>query len=169
MKAAVRTEAFLDTSVLLYATFPDDPRAPAAMAALAAGGITSVQVLCEFTEIARNRLGRSWPEVHEALSIFKILCPKPLPIRLSTYEMALELVQQEELELQDALIAASAIVAGCSRLLSDMMQDGCVLCDQLTISNPFGATTLRPVRASPSGLDLFSRRDGTARREPSER
>ena len=131
-----RAEAFFDTSVLLYATVPLDRRYRAATDALAAGGITSVQVLCDFTMVAR-RLGRSWPEVHEALSIFKILCPKPLAIRLSTYEVALELMQQEALSLADALVAASALAAGCSRLLSGMMADGRVIGEQLTIYNPF--------------------------------
>lgn len=138
----MRTESFLDTSVLVYATAPQDARSDAAMAALAGGGITSVQVLVEFTSIARLRLRRTWPEVHEALSIFRILCPKPVSVHLSTYEMALELVQQEDLPLQDALVAASALKAGCSRLLSNMATDGRVLGDHLMICNPFGASDL---------------------------
>ncbi len=142
MTSLPRAEAFLDTSVLLYATVACDRRCPAATDALAAGGITSVQVLSEFTVIAR-RLGRSWPDVHEALSIFKILCPKPLAIRLSTYEVALELMQQEALSLTDALVAASALAAGCSRLLSGMSTDGRVLGEQLTICNPFGTAIER--------------------------
>ena len=142
MTSLPRAEAFLDTSVLLYATVPCDRRCSAATDALAAGGVTSVQVLSEFTVIAR-RLGRSWPDVHEALSIFKILCPKPLAIRLSTYEVALELMQQEALSLTDALVAASALAAGCSRLLSGMSTDGRVLGEQLTICNPFGMAFAR--------------------------
>lgn len=140
----VRSESFLDTGVLLYATVPDDAWYDPAMAELAAGGITSVQVLAEFTTIARVRLGRSWPEVHEALSIFCILCPKPRPLRMETYEAALELVQQENLTLPDAMVAASALKAGCSRLLSAMAPDGRVIADQLVVRNPFGIPTPRP-------------------------
>jgi predicted nucleic acid-binding protein len=134
----VRTEAFLDTSVLLYAVAANDRRSAVAIAALEAGGLISVQVVWEFTSIARNVLGRSWPEVYEALSIISILCPEPLPVRWSTYEKALELVHQDGLLLQDALIAASALQAGCSVLLTGIYADGFILADQLTISNPFG-------------------------------
>jgi len=141
----VTSEAFLDTSVLLYAMAVNDRRSAAAIAALQAGGIISVQVLCEFTTIARNELGRSWPEVYEALSIIDILCPKPIPLCWSTYERALELVHQDGLPLQDALIAASALQAGCSLLLSAMDIDGRVLADQLTIRNPFGPGTPRGI------------------------
>ncbi len=136
----MRADTFLDTSVLLYATAPNDRRSAAAVAGLTAGGVTSVQVLSEFTAIAYGQLGLSWPAVHEALSIFLVLCPKPVSVKLSTYERALELVQQESLVLQDALIAASALTAGCSRLLSGMAQDGRVLGDNLVVCNPFGVS-----------------------------
>ena len=136
--APVRADTFLDTGVLLYATAPNDRRCAAAMQALAAGGVTSRQVLSEFTAIAYGQLGLSWPDVCEALSIFRVLCPKPITVGLSTYERALQLVDQESLVLQDALIAASAMMAGCSRLLSGMAEDGRVLGDQLVVCNPFG-------------------------------
>ena len=139
---SARVDVFIDTSALLYATATEDWRAPKAITALGSGGITSVHVLSEFTFIARGRLRRSWPDIHEALSIFKQLCPKPLPVRLSTYEMALELVQQDGLGLQDAIIAASALSAGCSRLLSGMRPDGRVIGEQLTVCNPFGFTAM---------------------------
>ena len=114
------------------------------MEALTAGGVTSKQVLSEFTAIAYGQLGLSWPDVREALSIFRVLCPKPVSVELSTYERALELADQESLVFQDALIAASALMAGCSRLLSGMTQDGRVLGDHLVVCNPFGL----PPRAS---------------------
>ena len=136
--APVRADTFLDTGVLLYATAPNDRRCAAAMQALAAGGVTSRQVLSEFTAIAYAQLGLSWPDVRAALSIFRVLCPKPITVELSTYERAMELAGQEALVFQDALIAASAMMAGCSRLLSGMAEDGRVLGDQLVVCNPFG-------------------------------
>ena len=142
----MKADTFLDTSVLLYATAPNDPRSTAAVAALTSGGIISVQVLSEFTAIAYDQLGQSWPEVHEALAIFLTLCPKPITVSLTTYEMALELVQQEALVLQDALVAASALMAGCSRLLSGMAEDGRVLGDHLVVCNPFGYSFRRSGR-----------------------
>lgn len=131
-------EAFFDTSVFLYATARTDKRGPIASSVLEAGGVTSIQVIIDFTAIARSRLGRSWPEVHEALSIFSILCPNPVPVRLATYECALELVQQECMALPDALVAAAALETGCSRLVTEMAHDGRVVGERLTICNPFG-------------------------------
>lgn len=48
-------DAFLDTNVLLYA-FAEDPRAPVAEALLGAGAVISVQVLNEFSAVARRKL-----------------------------------------------------------------------------------------------------------------
>ena len=175
MTIFVRPEAFLDTSVLIYATANNDHRSGAAIAALAAGGVTSVQVLSEFTVIAQGMLGLSWQEVHEALSIILTLCPKPLSIRLSTYEKALELVQQEQLALQNAMIAASALLAGCSRLLSGMVEDGRVLGEHLVVFNPFGpieqaAPGSSPAACLPFGVSPISMpADGRGRRTPSGR
>ena len=134
----MRTDTFLDTSVLLYATAPNDWRWAAAIAGLSAGGVTSVQVLNEFTAIAYGVLGRSWNDVREALSIFLVLCPEPITVDLSTYDRAMELVQHEALVLHDALVAATALTAGCSRLLSGMAQDGRVLNGRLVVCNSFG-------------------------------
>ena len=157
---SARPRTFFDTSSLLYATDPGDPRSGPVIAALATGGITSVQVLCEFTTIVRARLGCSWPEVHEALGIFGVLCPKPLSIRLSTYEMALELVQQERLTLSDALVAASAIGGGCLRLFTDMAPHDRVLGERITVFNPFAGCSARLAwrEAAPPGLELPSGR-----------
>ena len=153
---SARAETFFDTSALLYATDPADPRSALAVAAFAVGGITSVQVLCEFTTIVRTQLGCNWSRVHEALGIFGVLCPKPLPIRLATYEMALELVQQEMLTLSDAMVAASAISGGCLYLLTDMAAHGRVLGERVTIFNPFAICNLQPAWRRTSARRLTS-------------
>ncbi len=133
----MRSECFLDTNVLLHAV-RNGPDCDLALDGFERGGITSVQVLSEFTMIARDRLGRSWTEIHRAVSLIKILCPKPLPVQMSTYEVAVDLLQQEALTPRDALIAASALLAGCRWLLSDMAADGRVISKQVTVRNPFG-------------------------------
>ena len=133
----MRSECFLDTNVLLHAV-RNGPDCDLALDGFERGGITSVQVLSEFTMIARDMLGRSWTEINQAVSLFKILCPKPLPVQMSTYEVAVDLLQQEALTPRDALIAASALLAGCRWLLSDMATDGRVISKQVTVRNPFG-------------------------------
>jgi len=121
-------EVFLDTNILIYATLADDPRAATAQALLATGGVTSVQVLNEFA---------SWPEVSATLAALRILCPDVRPIDVDTHESALEIAQRDGIAFYDALIVASALRAGCTMLLTEDMQDGRVIYDQLTIRNPF--------------------------------
>ncbi len=130
-------EVFLDTNILIYATLADDPRAATAQALLATGGVTSVQVLNEFASVAQRKLKRAWPEVSATLAALRILCPDVRPIDVDTHESALEIAQRDGIAFYDALIVASALRAGCTMLLTEDMQDGRVIYDQLTIRNPF--------------------------------
>jgi predicted nucleic acid-binding protein len=130
-------DVFLDTNILVYATAKGDPRAATAIRLLSAGGVVSVQVLNEFTSVARHKLKWSWPEVIRALAEFRILLRAPQPITLATHEMALEIAQQDGLGVYDALIVASALEAGCTMLLSEDMQDGRVIDGRLRNCNPF--------------------------------
>src|SRR5919198_1035770 len=100
-------------------------------------GTISVQVLNEFTNIARRKLNWPWPEVVEALAAFRVLCSEPLPIGVATHEAALEIARRDGLGFYDALIVASALEAGCSTPLSEDMQDGRTIAGLLTIRNPF--------------------------------
>ena len=142
--ASVRSDAFIDTCVLVYATAPHHAHFDVAVTGLLGGGVTSPQVLAEFTDVARSQLGRSWAEVHEALSIFRVVCTRVAPVRSATFETAMELMQQEKLAMSDAMVAACALKAGCSRLVTDMATNGRVFGEVLVVANPFGtATTLR--------------------------
>jgi predicted nucleic acid-binding protein len=130
-------DVFLDTKVLVYAAAKDDPRAAIATALLAKGGRISVQVLNEFASVARRKLNWPWPDIAEALSAFRILCPDPLPLTVATNEAALEIAERDGIGFYDSLIVASAIEAGCTTLLSEDMQDGRAIVGTLTIQNPF--------------------------------
>jgi predicted nucleic acid-binding protein len=130
-------EVFLDTNILVYATVTDDRRSAVARSHLAKGGVISVQVLNEFTNVARRKLRRPWPEVKEALAVFRLLCKEPLRLSLATHEAALEIAQRDGLAFYDSLIVASALEAGCFTLLSEDMQDGRIIAGRLTIRNPF--------------------------------
>ena len=130
-------EVFLDTNILVYATATDDRRSAAARSLLAKGGVISVQVLNEFANVARRKLQRPWPEVKEALAVFRALCKEPRGLSLATHDSALEIAQRDGLAFYDSLIVASALEAGCLTLLSEDMQNGRVIAGRLTIRNPF--------------------------------
>ena len=130
---------FLDTNILVYAALQSDPRSEAARALLARGAVVGVQVLNEFVAVARCKLRRPWPEIHQALAAIRACCPPPRPLTLATHEAALGLAERHGFPLHDALIVAAALEAGCATLFSEDMQDGQVIESRLTIRNPFAA------------------------------
>lgn len=77
----MRTKAFLDTNVLIYAVTQNDPRTARAEGLLSSGGVLSVQILNEFAVVARRKLQMPRAEVGEAVEAFLVLCPSPIPSR----------------------------------------------------------------------------------------
>lgn len=82
--------AFLDTNLLVYAQ-TNDPKSEMARHAIAAGGTISVQVLNEFANVLRRKLGLGWDEVAEALEDVKTALGPVRSISLDTHTTALEL------------------------------------------------------------------------------
>jgi len=130
-------EAFFDTNVLIYAVAKNDPRSSRAETLLAADGRVSVQVLNEFVSVTRRKMRMPWKDVIDALGAIQVLCPAPTPLTTETHEAALEIAKDYGYEIYDALIAASALQAGCKILVSEDLKDGQVIQGKLTIQNPF--------------------------------
>lgn len=128
---------FFDSNVLIYTLAEGDPRQGVATGLLARGGTLSVQVLNEFANVAHRKLKLSWPEVDQALAALRAFCPPPLPLTAATHEAALALAARYGFAFYDALIAASALEAGCPTLLSEDLQDGQTIEGRLTVHNPF--------------------------------
>jgi predicted nucleic acid-binding protein len=133
----VPAKAFLDTNVLIYALVEDDPRSAKAEELLAVGGVLSVQVLNEFTSVARKKLSLSWAEVRGAVEAFLTLCPDPLPITVELHEAARAIAEKYGYGIYDGLVIATGLEAGCSVLYSEDLQDGQRIGSGLTICNPF--------------------------------
>jgi predicted nucleic acid-binding protein len=129
---------FVDTNILVYA-FTDDPRCTRAQELLGRGCIISVQVLNEFTNVARRKLRMDWTEVREALDSVRIICPTVVPMDVEIHEDAVAIAERHRLSIYDALIAASALYADCATLWSEDMQDGMVVDGRLQVRNPFRA------------------------------
>jgi len=134
-------KAFFDTNVLIYAVAEDDPRSAKAEELLVSGGMLSVQILNEFVSVARRKILMSWSDVTEALHAFQVLCPSPLPITMELHEAALKIAEKHGYNIYDALVVAAALEAGCSILYSEDLQDGQTIDGQLTIRNPFAASS----------------------------
>ncbi len=131
---------FFDTNVVVYA-FTDDPKSEAARGALAQGGIISAQVLNEFTNVARRKLKREWPEIERAIEAIHRRFPDIAPVTRHTHAIALGLAREGSFAFYDALIVAAAHEAGCDTLISGDMQEGRSVLG-LTIRNPFAASLL---------------------------
>ena len=54
-----------------------------------------------------------------------------------THDIGLKIAERYGLSVYDAMIVASALLAGCKTVLSEDMQDGQVLEGRLRIRNPF--------------------------------
>ncbi len=130
---------FLDTNILIYATLQNDPRADVARAIVGQGGIISVQVLNEFTNVAHRKLRQPWVNIMASLQVWRTIFPVISPIDLATHDIALQIAANDHVSFYDALIVAAALEANCTTLMTEDMQDGRVFRDRLTLRNPFRA------------------------------
>lgn len=85
-----------------------------------------------------TRLGMTWSEIREVLAQIRVVCPVE-PVSVDTYEKALQVAERYGVSIYDALIVAAALMAGCTTLYSEEIQDGQVIERQLTIRNLFKA------------------------------
>jgi predicted nucleic acid-binding protein len=127
---------FLDSNVLVYA-YSLDERSIIAKQILLEGAYISVQVLNEFTNIARRKLGFGWPEITVSVSQIKSLCEPPLPLTVDIHEKARGLAERYKLTIYDACIIAVALAKGCETIFSEDMQHNMVIEDRIIICNPF--------------------------------
>lgn len=131
-------ERFLDTNVLLYLLSADEAKADCAEDLLAAGGTVSVQILNEFAAVSTRKLGLSIVEAREMLATVRAVC-NVVALTVETHDKGMELAERYGLSIYDALIAASALLAGCRELVTEDLQTGQILDGHLTVRNPFAS------------------------------
>lgn len=130
------TRSFVDSNVVVYA-YSEDERALAAEAVLRLAPVISVQVLAEFTSVARRKLGFDWARINRSIADLLIVCTTVLPISMPTHSSARGIAERFKLRIYDATIIASALESGCDTLFSEDMRDGMVIEGALTIRDPF--------------------------------
>ena len=130
------TETFIDTNVLIYLMSSDEIKATRAEQIMEAGDVISIQVLNEFTSVARRKLLMSWDEIREFTWIVRAICTVE-NLSDSIYDLGCQLAERYSIGVYDAMIVASALNGGCTTLFSEDMQDGLIIEKKLTISNPF--------------------------------
>ncbi len=132
----VPARPFVDTNVLLYLLSDDAAKAERAEALLTGRIVISVQVLNEFANVARRKLGLQWAQVEQSLIDIRRFSSVQ-PLTLTTHERGLALAKRYRLSVYDAMIAAAALEAGCTTLASEDFSKGQRFENRLTIRNPF--------------------------------
>ena len=127
---------FFDTNVILYMTGGTPAFRAISKQLIGAGGTVSTQVLNETVNVLRGRkFGFSWDEVREFLAGVRAKC-EVVPFSVAAHERGIVYAERFQLQVYDAMIVASAVLAGCSTLYSEDMHDGLVI-DGLMITNPY--------------------------------
>lgn len=132
----MRGTEFLDTNILVYVATSHPAFARIAENLITSGAVVSVQVLNEFASVMSSKQRAFWPEIRRFLDGARMLLTV-VPLTPAAHENALRLVERYRLQWWDALIAASALEAGCARLLTQDMHAGLVIDGTLTVVNPF--------------------------------
>ena len=133
---SVASAPFVDTNVLLYLLSGDALKADRAEALLERRIVISVQVLNEFLNVSRRKMALPWPTVEQALNDLQRFADVR-PLTVATHRQGLALAKRYQLNVYDAMIAASALEAGCTTLASEDFSAGRRFDNRLTVRNPF--------------------------------
>ena len=134
-------EAFVDTSILIYAHDLDagdkQSRAQMLLSQLAheRSGVLSMQVLQEFYVTATRKLKQPLPKT-EARAIIEDFSHWCLPPSLSQIRDAFQIEDEAGVSFWDAMIVAAAVRARATRILSEDLNPGQTIAGIL-IENPF--------------------------------
>lgn len=127
---------FADTNIVVYAYSSDAVKASIAERIIEAAPVISTQVVNEFPNIARIKMGLDIATRHRVATDLLHSCNVIAPdSAIATSAMVIE--DRYRLSYWDALIAAAALAANCHTLYSEDFQNGQVFEGKLTVSNPF--------------------------------
>ncbi|MDD5028083.1 MAG: PIN domain-containing protein [Rhodoferax sp.] len=136
----IATRSFIDTNVLIYAEACDEPvKQRAALALLkqlfeGAWGVLSTQVLQEYCNVALKKLQLPASHIRAQLDFYEQF--EVIQVTPAIIHAGLDLHQTRSVGFYDAIIVASAQVAGCSVLLSEDLNAGQTMAS-VRIVNPF--------------------------------
>ena len=129
------TVVFADTNIAIYAFDQDTAKAQKAEAIMDGAPVISTQVVIEFLNICRVKLGFDLETRHRLALELMRGCPV-ITVDCDVIADAMRVEARYGLSWWDSLIVAAALLAGCGVLYSEDMQDGLVIDGRLTIVNP---------------------------------
>lgn len=127
---------FADTNIVVYAYGVDPTKVAKAKAILNDTPVISTQVINEFHNVARRKLGLDIATRHRIATDLLQSC-RIVAVDQAIVAAAMQVEARYQVSYWDALIIAAALAAGCSTLYSEDMQDGQVFEGRLTVKNPF--------------------------------
>jgi predicted nucleic acid-binding protein len=133
--------AFADTNVIVYAFAKDEAKVAIAEDILEKQPTISVQVISEFLNVCRIKLGMDVPTRHKLAAELIAGC-NVVALEPRVVEKAMEIEAQARISYWDAQIVAAALLAGCDTLYTEDLEHGRVFDGQLTVVNPFGPRRL---------------------------
>src|SRR6266851_5541447 len=98
--------SFIDTNVLVYLASSDVSKADRAEQVVAGGGVISVQVLNELTNVAQRKMRLSWAETRSLLATVRALVSVNA-VTVGTHDVGVSLAERYGLSIYDAMIVAS--------------------------------------------------------------
>ena len=140
----MKDKIFLDTNIFVYSIDSSPREKTKSLIARELvldnikneSGVISIQVLQEFYQVATQKIGIPLPsdqalEYLNYISILETVLPE-----FHMIVSAIRLHQKYTLSFWDALILQAASTAGCSKVLSEDLQDGFQV-NELIVENPF--------------------------------
>jgi predicted nucleic acid-binding protein len=133
---AMTDKIFVDTNVVLYALGKDDWKKAIARAVLATRPLLSSQVVNESVNVCLRRFKFTR---EQAYRFAEMVMQKTdvLPVDESTIRKSAEIALRYQFSNWDSLIIAAALLADCTSLYSEDMQNGQLIENKLLIVNPF--------------------------------
>jgi predicted nucleic acid-binding protein len=127
---------FVDTNVVVYAFAKDDAKIAVAEGILGKQPTVSVQVISEFLNVCRVKLGMDIRTRHKLAQELIAGCDV-VALEPRVVEKAMEVEAQGQISYWDALIVAAALLSGCDTLYTEDLEHGRTFDGQLTVVNPF--------------------------------
>jgi predicted nucleic acid-binding protein len=130
---------FVDTNIVLYSIGKDSGKKEVARSILALRPVISAQVVNEAVNVCLRRFAFT-PEQAYAFADALMRRTDLRPLDEAAIRRSAAIALRYRFSNWDALIVASALLAGCGTLYSEDMQHGQLLDGSLTIINPFADT-----------------------------
>ena len=129
-------KSFVDTNVVLYTIGKDARKADIARELVGAQPAISTQVVNESISVCLRKLSFNQEKAY-AFGRTLMDQTEVLALDEATLDRAAAVAIRYKLSHWDALIVASALLAGCDTLYSEDLQHGQLFDEQLTVVNPF--------------------------------